>query len=464
MIDLSSYIDSLEHKRVAVFGLGLSGLSSVQALIKSGAEVAAWDDNKDSQDKARALGADIQDLTKIELNDFDFLLLAPGVPYSYEPHDVVLNAQKYDLEIIGDLELLHRANHGVKTIGITGTNGKSTTTALMTHTLNQCGVRAVMGGNIGKAVLDLDLNDVDVLVLEISSYQMDLCPSFRPDISVLLNITPDHLDRHGSMAAYVAAKQKIVENKGLAVIGVDDDFCLSVFDTAFCKAERKIVPVSVQGEIPEGLFVKDKILKRNTGGENKVIGSLATMQTLKGNHNHQNMTCCYAVGKELGIEDKDLLSAFSSYGGLPHRQYQICLKDNVTYVNDSKATNAEAAAKALSSYEHIFWIAGGRAKASAGKVGLEGLEIFKDKIIKSFLIGEARDNFALWHKFHGMDFDICENIESATKQAYEEATKFEGNSVVLLSPACASWDQFKSFEVRGDVFTKAVTKLVGQES
>lgn len=461
MIDLSRFAEKLTHKKIAVFGLGLSGLSAVKALRGAGIIVTSWDDKEENQNKARDLGAGIEDLTQADLSGFDYLVLAPGVPYTHEPHAVVLNAQKYDLPIIGDLEILHLSQHGIKTIGITGTNGKSTTTALLTHTLNECGVKSVMGGNIGTPVLELELDDVDALVLEISSYQMDLCPSFRPDISILLNITPDHLDRHGSMDAYVQAKKTIMDGEGVAVIGVDDDFSLSVFDSVFCKATRKIYPVSVKGEIPEGLFVKDNILKRNQSGENNVIGSFATMQTLKGKHNQQNMACCYVVAKEFDLENVNILSAFSSYGGLPHRQYQVCVQDNVTYINDSKATNAEAAAKALSSYDNIFWIVGGRAKKTADKIGLEGLDIFKDKIVKAFVIGEAEEEFTRWLTRYGFDVEGCSDLKTATQKSHGQAQDFDGNATVLLSPACASWDQFKSFEARGDAFTDEVLSLTG---
>ena len=459
MIDLSSYISSLEHKKVAVFGLGLSGLSSVKALVGGDATVVAWDDKVDNQNKARDLGAEIENLTAMDLSGFDFLLLAPGVPYTYEPHSVVLNAQKHNLEIIGDLELLHRSNHSVKTIGITGTNGKSTTTALLTHSLNECGVKSVMGGNIGKAVLDLDLSDYDTLVLEISSYQMDLCPTFRPDISIVLNITPDHLDRHGSMASYVEAKKRIVDGEGLAVLGIDDDFTMGVFDAAFCIGTRKLKPVSVRCEIPEGVFVKDSILKINAKGENQVIGALKNMPTLKGVHNQQNMACCYAVMKEFDLDDQEILKSFASYAGLPHRQYHVTQKNNVSYINDSKATNAEAAAKALSSYDDIYWILGGRAKSTADKMGLEGLEIFKDKITKAFVIGEAQESFAKWLGFHGFDFELCGDISSATQSANVAAQDSKDKATVLLSPACASWDQFASFEKRGEAFTQEVENL-----
>lgn len=456
MIDLSDFAQTLENKAVAVFGLGLSGLASVKALVNAGIAVTAWDDNKDNQNKAKELGAVIDDLTVMDLSKFDFLLLAPGVPYTYDPHPVVLKAQEFNLEIIGDLELLHRSNHGIKTIGITGTNGKSTTTALMTHVLNECGMTAIMGGNIGKAVMEMDLTDVDVLVLEISSYQMDLCPIYRPDISMLLNITSDHLDRHGSMKSYVEAKAKILEGKGLALISIDDDFSMEKFDDIFCKGHRKTIPISMHTNIPEGLFVKDSILFHNHRGEDIKIGSLEGLNTLKGTHNHQNATFVYAAASNLGLEATQIFNAFKTYAGLQHRQYLVTKNNNVTYVNDSKATNAEAAAKALSSYENVFWIIGGRAKDG----GLQGLEIFKDKIVKTYVIGEAREDFSKWLEENKFEYQNFETLSEATVQASAEANAFNGECVVLLSPACASWDQFRSFEVRGDAFTNKVLELV----
>ncbi|HPF78775.1 MAG TPA: UDP-N-acetylmuramoyl-L-alanine--D-glutamate ligase [Alphaproteobacteria bacterium] len=461
MIDLSAYAKTLNGKPIAVFGLGVSGLSVVKALVAADIAVTAWDDSEDGRDKAKDLGAAIDDLTKIDLSGYAALILAPGVPYSFEPHPVVLNAQKYGIEIIGDLELLHRSGHGIKTIGITGTNGKSTTTALMTHVLNACGMKAVMGGNIGKAVCDIDMaQGIDVLVLEISSYQMDLCPTYRPDISILLNITPDHLDRHGSMKAYVEAKGRILEGGGVAIIGVDDDFTQKLFDQAFCQGQRKLIPVSMKSEIPEGLFVENGVLYENNRGENHQIGVLKNddFENLKGVHNYQNATCVLAAARALGIADQDVLAAFKTYPGLPHRQYLVGKKGHVTYINDSKATNAEAAAKALSSYDHIYWIIGGRPK----KNGLEGLEIFKDKIVKTYVIGEASEAFSAWLQYYGFGHELCQTLDAATKKAHVEAQADSQDSVVLLSPACASWDQYPSFEVRGNEFMNQVKALIGE--
>lgn len=460
MIDLLSYAKILEGKPIAVFGLGLSGLSTIKALIASNIEVTAWDDNQLGRDKAENLGANIENLTQINLSNYAALILSPGIPYTFEPHEVVINAQKHNLEIIGDLEVLYRNGLDCKTIGITGTNGKSTTTALMTHVLNECGVKAVMGGNIGKAVFDLDLGGAEVLILEISSYQMDLCPTFRPNISMLLNISPDHLDRHGSMQGYIDAKAKILEGEGTAIISVDDDFSQKLFDTNFCSGTRQLTPISVQSPIPEGIYARGGVLYKNHLGEDQKIFDLTGFETLKGIHNFQNIAFVYKAAKEIGLEDKDIYQALSSYSGLPHRQYLVMQKNNISYINDSKATNVEAAAKALASYDHIFWIIGGRAK----KDGLTGLEIFKDKIEKTYVIGECAQEFGHWLNYHGFGFEINEELGRATQRAHKDAQEFvketEQSAVVLLSPATASWDQFKSFEARGDAFMDKVEELV----
>ncbi len=460
MIDLNPYIQTLPHKKIAVFGLGLSGLSAIRVLTQTEAQIVAWDDNEENRNKAAELGATIDDLTTTDLSDFDFLLLAPGVPYSFEPHDVVLNAQKYDLEIIGDLELLHRGGHGLKTIGITGTNGKSTTTALMNHVLNECGVAAIMGGNIGEPALELDLSNKDLLILEISSYQMDLCPTFRPDISLLLNITPDHLDRHGGMKEYIAAKARILDGQGESYISIDDDFCLSEFDKAFMKRERFVTPISVTSTIQEGLFVQNNFLCHNRYGEDIIIFDLSVFETLKGHHNQQNMAFVYAVAKKFSLNDEKIFQAFASYPGLPHRQYVIAKQNNIQFINDSKATNAESAAKALASYDNIYWILGGRPK----KNGLNGLEIFKEKIIKAYVIGEATEGFSRWLEHFGIEFEAADNISEATEKAYAQASQAGNEKTILLSPACASWDQFSSFEDRGNQFTDKVLHLMNEAS
>ena len=457
MLNWDNFKDTLTHKHIAVLGLGTSGFSVVKACVANGVKVTVWDDNEAQRIKAESLGAASEELSVSDLSHYDYLILAPGVPYTYEPNPVVVNAQKYDLSIIGDVELLSLIGIPCKTIGITGTNGKSTTTALMTHVLNENGYKSVMAGNIGVPVFDVDFaEDLDFLVLELSSYQLDLCPNFRPDFSILLNITSDHLDRHGSMKAYVAAKEKILEGEGIAVIDIDDDFTQVLFDKSFLSGKRKTFPVSVHHEIPEGYFVKNNSLYHNYHGENNEVGSLDNLPTLRGVHNQQNIICCFVIAQYIGIQEAYFLNSLKHFGGLPHRQYLVAQKDNISFINDSKATNAEAAAKALGAYEDIFWIIGGRSK----KGGLKGLDIFKDKIAKTYVIGEAEEEFSQWLEYHGFVYERCGDIVNATNKAYQDASGFNMDATILLSPACASWDQFSSFEMRGNAFEKVVGEII----
>lgn len=409
MINLSPFAKTLNGKPLAVFGLGLSGLASVEALMNAGIKTIVWDDTQESVDKAKALGTNCQPLDTQTLSQCAALLLSPGVPLTHPtPHPVVKAAQQAGIEIIGDLEILHRAKHGHTTIGITGTNGKSTTTALLTHVLNACGRPAVMGGNIGVPVLKMDLQSPDTLiVLEVSSYQIDLCPTFRPDIGVLLNITPDHINRHGSFKNYAAIKNRMLEGAGHAI-----------------RAENLPLPTT-------------------------------HFKTLPGDHNKQNIAAVCAVCEILGLEQGEVIKAVKTFPGLPHRQFLTRQINHVSYINDSKATNAQAAAKALDAYENIFWIVGGQAKEG----GLSGLESYKPRIAHAYLIGESIPAFEPWMKEQGLAYTISDTLETAVKQAHEAAQKQKQPANVLLAPACASWDQFKSFEHRGDVFTQIVEAL-----
>jgi len=448
MIDLSAYVQTLTHQKIAVFGLGVSGLSTVRALVKAGAKVCAWDDNKAAQNKARELGAEIVDLTQSLDGSYDFLVLSPGVPLTHPaPHAVVMRAQDSGLEIICDVELLHRADHGLKTIGITGTNGKSTTTALMAHVLNEGGVHAIAAGNIGTPVLDLDLSKAEVLVLELSSYQLDLCTSFKPDIAVLLNITPDHLDRHGDMAGYTKAKARIFGEDNAKIIGVD-----TPHTAALCEGYKDVMRISVEGAESD-LSVVDGTLKR---GEND-IADISNFDTLKGAHNYQNAACVYAALKEIGLEDAEILPHFKTYAGLPHRQYKCGALNGVIYINDSKATNAMSAGKALGSFEDIYWIVGGRAKEG----GLSGLEEFMSRVNKAYLIGEAAPQFEKWCLAHYVDYEMSGDIQTALNAAHRDAQNYK-KGTVLLAPACASWDQFASFEKRGEAFMDGVDALLNE--
>lgn len=458
MIDTKPFVQSLNAKPVAVLGLGLSGLATAKALIAGGAQVIGWDDSEETRAKAEGEGIPLFDLAAGGLDGYDALVMAPGIPLTHpEPHVVAGRAYTSNVEILGDLEILHRCNHGRKTIGITGTNGKSTTTALIAHIL---GNHAVACGNIGKPVLSLDLKPAqDTLVLEISSYQMDLCPTFRPDIAVLLNITPDHLDRHGGMDGYGRAKERMMDGEGVAVIGIDDAPTLAIHDKLVKSAQRKIIPISVKKEITGGVYIKDGHLIDHTGDAPVTVGLVSDIATLPGAHNHQNICAAYAACKAFGLLGEDIILAARTYPGLPHRQQIVRTINGVVYVNDSKGTNAEATGKALACYNNVYLIAGGQAKEG----GLNGLEMNADRIRHVFLIGQAADDFAKWLDKVGIHNTVCHTLDVAVLAAHTKVQSNRGApggaGTVLLSPACASWDQFKSFEHRGDTFAKLVAEL-----
>ncbi len=412
MIDLTAFKDSLNGKPVALFGLGVSGIATLEALIKNDITVFAYDDHDTMHQKAVDMGAKLTPLNVSNLEGCACLILAPGVPLTHpEPHNVVKAAHAAGIEIIGDIEILHRTRHGHKTIGITGTNGKSTTTALLTHVLNACGKNAMMGGNIGVPVLKLNPSQKDtIFILEMSSYQIDLCPTFYPDIGVLLNITPDHIDRHGSFENYAAIKHRMMKGTKHQIYAEQLD-------------------------------------------ETRLTGHKFPM--LPGDHNQQNILSVLAVCDLLSIDQDKAIKAVKTFPGLAHRQYLVRSIGNVQYINDSKATNAEAASKALASHENIFWIVGGQSKEG----GLAGLEYYVSKIEHAYLIGEASEEFQHWMDEHQIPATQCKTLDKATKAAHAAAQNQKTPATVLLSPACASWDQFKSFEHRGNAFIKIVEGL-----
>ncbi len=432
MIDVSAFVKTLKGRPVAVYGLGLSNLSVIRALKAAGANVVAGDDDKVKREAAAALGAETpDDFPSGDFARFACLVLAPGIPLTHNPHPVVRKARAAGVEILCDIEILHRCRPRRVTVGITGTNGKSTTTALTAHILNHCGVPAVMGGNIGVPVLDLNLApDNGALVLELSSFQLDLCPTFAPRIAVHLNLTPDHLDRHGTFEAYEAAKLRLFRGEGEAVIGVDDEPSRQMARIVEEAGARTVYPISV----------------------NSVPADMPALPpSLTGRHNLQNALAAWTVGHLLGCAPESMAAALRTFPGLNHRQFLVRTINGVAYINDSKATNADATAPALAAYGDIYWIVGGKAKAG----GLNGLEIYKDRIRHAFLIGDAANDFADWMKRHGIPFTVSRTLENAVHGAAQQAR----SGTVLLSPACASYDQFKNFEERGDAFSALVRSL-----
>jgi UDP-N-acetylmuramoylalanine--D-glutamate ligase len=456
------YTYSGQH--VAVYGLGRTGMSAIRSLVAGGASVVAWDDSDAACEAGRDAGALIMHPSGWNWLSLAGLVLSPGVPLTHpEPHGVVGMAQGAGVEILGDTELFARAiaesDTEARVVVVTGTNGKSTTTALITHLLNHAGIPAQMGGNIGIPVLDLDPpSDASVYVLEISSYQADLTHTIAPDVAVLLNITPDHLERHGGFEGYVASKRRLVNmvrSKGKIVLGVDSlqtqEICTEMTNTE----NGRLLPVSVGKVIGFGLFVVNGVLWDGTGSLSQEIMTLSGLPTLPGAHNWENAAAAFACCKSLGVETSKLIDGLSSFPGLPHRQEILGKRNGVLYINDSKATNSEAAAKALECYENIYWIAGGRLKEG----GVQPLKPLMRNVRKAYLIGEAASEIR--ETLDGdVEIDVCEIMERAVDASTKDALK-DGLSdpVILLSPACASFDQFPDFEQRGDAFRKIVEAL-----
>ena len=447
---------------MAVFGLARSGISCATALGLGGAQVFAWDDSDAAVEKAMAEGLTITNLHTVDFKTLDALVLSPGVPLTHpEPHWTVSKAKQAGIEIIGDTEIFARelAQAGAKLVAITGTNGKSTTTALIGHVLKHGGLDLDVGGNIGLAVFNLRAPEKDrVYVLELSSFQIDLMPSLKPDVGILTNITADHLDRHGTIENYAAVKARIFAKMGqgcTALIGVDDSFGEAIATKV--KPPVCLLPVSVQGALRDGLAAPDGLLQSMQDGKMMEQLDLRAMPALKGKHNWQNACMAFGAARHFDIPVARIEAAMKSFPGLAHRMQQVAHMGAVAFVNDSKATNADAADKALSSFDNIFWIAGGLAKTG----GIDPLLPYAPRIAKAYLIGVAAAEFA--KTLSGkVDYVVSETLERAVAGAAEDAARSnKPNPVVLLSPACASFDQYKNFEVRGDAFVAAVSKLPG---
>ena len=449
---------------VAVLGLGKSGMATVDALLASGVAVAAWDDSPTGRETARARGVPLVDLNTADLGEMQFLVQAPGIPLTFpEPHPVTTRAKAAGCEIIGDIELLYRAEPEARYIGITGTNGKSTTTSLIGHILAEAGLPIAVGGNLGTPVLTFpSLGSDGGYVLEMSSYQLDLLDTLVFDAAVLLNITPDHLDRHGGMDGYIAAKERIFAGQAgpqAAIVGIDSDPSRVIAERLAASGHPHLIPISVGVETAGGVSVVGGWLIDDLDGDATREIDLKTIQRLPGAHNWQNAAAAWAVGRVSGIDKPTIAAALKSFPGLAHRQQLVRAIGKVTVVDDSKATNVDAAEKALSSYDRIYWIAGGRAKEG----GLSGLEPFMPRVIHTFLVGEAAADFAVW--LNGktpttVTGTIDRAVEAANAMAQADAKGADSKGgVVLLSPACASFDQFPNFEVRGRFFVAAVEAL-----
>jgi UDP-N-acetylmuramoylalanine--D-glutamate ligase len=447
-------------RTVVVFGLGGSGLASCRALAAGGATVIAFDDNEKSLAAARDAGFPTQDLRQADWSRIAALVLAPGVPLTHpKPHWSVDLAKVHGVEIIGDIELFcrERAKHapGAPFVAITGTNGKSTTTALTGHILKSAGRDAQVGGNLGTPILALEPPGVGRChVIEMSSYQIELTPSLDPTVGVMLNVTPDHLDRHGTLEHYAALKERVPSRARHAVVGVDDDFGRAMV-RRLTERNHPVTPISTTGLIPQGYVAGATHLYRVAGRDAEEVADLDGIGSLRGMHNAQNAMAAFATCAALGLKDEAIRAGLKTFPGLAHRMEEVGRSGNVLFVNDSKATNADSTARALASFEaDIFWIAGGKPKEG----GIAGLVEFFPRIRKAYLIGQAAADFA--RTLDGkVPYEMSGTLDKAAAQAARDAAG-AGAGVVLLSPACASFDQFQNFEKRGDAFRELVGRLV----
>lgn len=451
------HLGNLSGKGMAVFGLARSGLAVVQALKAAGARIYAWDDSL--QKRANLDPADIADPMSLDWRRITALVLSPGVPLTHpEPHPIVAKAKAAGVPVIGDIELLQQAKGQAKLVGITGTNGKSTTTALIDHLLRTANRSVEVGGNLGRPVLDLNqLGSDGIYVIELSSFQIDLTPSLHCNASVLLNITPDHLDRHGSMAGYIKVKRRIFAEQtaaDTAVVGVDDEACVAIAEELEQRKDGpKLVPISVTRRLDRGLYVANG--KLFEGGSDQLLANLRDIERLPGAHNWQNAAAAFAVGRALGLDGKTIINGLKNFPGLSHRMELVADIEGIRFINDSKATNADAAAKALGCYDAIYWIVGGKQKAG----GIESLRPYFSRIRHAFVIGEAMETFATTMAGR-VPVTRSGSLIRAVADAFAVA-RAEGRSgaVVLLSPACASYDQFTDFEARGQAFRDATFAL-----
>lgn len=456
MIAASTFAD----KTVALFGLGGSGLVTALSLKAGGADVLAFDDNPDRVIAAQAQDVPTADLRAINWSSIDALVLAPGVPLTHpKPHWAVDLAMAAGVEIIGDIEIFARERRALspsaQMIAITGTNGKSTTTALIAHILSNAGRDVQLGGNIGRAILSLEPpSPARVHVIECSSYQIDLAPGLNPTAGILLNLSPDHLDRHGTMEHYASIKERLVAGSDCAIVGVDDTLSSMISD----RLERNGKPVtriSNRTPLADGYYAEGSAIHAAHSGGNAVFTDLKDIPTLRGRHNAQNAAAAIAACSTAGLTGAKIIDGLRSFPGLSHRMQPVAQRGNTVFVNDSKATNADAAAPALASYERVYWIAGGLAKDG----GIAPLSDLFPHIVKAYLIGEAASAFSATLG-SSVPYEIAETLDRAVAHAAADAANDNVKaSAVLLSPACASFDQFANFELRGDAFVAAVSQL-----
>ncbi len=461
-------VQGVENQTIAVLGLGRSGRATAAALAEGGANVVVWDDGADTRAQAQADGMTVLDLTRdANWDGIAALITSPGIPHLYpKPHPVIARAYELGVPVDNDIGLFFRSfatrdwdmfDTTPRVIAITGSNGKSTTTALIHHILRECGRPTQIGGNIGTGVLSLDpAHDGEVVVLELSSYQTDLARALTPDIAVFTNLSPDHLDRHGGPGGYFAAKRRLFAEGGpdRAIIGVDEPEGRYLADQlAMGPGDDRVIRISSGQKLERfgwSVFARKGFLSEYRKTRQVASLDLREVTGLPGEHNHQNAAAAYAATRALGLAPREIERAFHSFQGLPHRSQTVAEIDGVRWVNDSKATNVDAAAKALTAFQRIRWIAGGMGKDG----GIEALAPHLGQVVKAYLIGHSARDFAL--QIGQTPYEIADTMEQAVARARAEAQPGE---TVLLAPAAASFDQYPNFEKRGEHFTALVKAL-----
>ncbi|ARJ68635.1 UDP-N-acetylmuramoyl-L-alanine--D-glutamate ligase [Paracoccus contaminans] len=462
-------VAAVENQTIAVLGLGRSGRATAAALREGGATVIAWDDSADTRAAAQAEGWTLSDLTRDKAWEtrIDALITSPGIPHLYPaPHPAIAQALARGVPVDNDIGLFFRsfAAEGFdafdtppRVICVTGSNGKSTTTALIHHILQSAGRPTQMGGNIGTGVLSLGPPaDGEVVVLELSSYQTDLARALTPDVAVFTNLSPDHLDRHNGMGGYFAAKRRLFAEGGpdRCVIGVDEaEGRYLANQLGQGPQDDRVIRVSVDAKLDGfgwAVSAKKGFLSEWRKGRQVASIDLRGMTGLPGAHNHQNACAAYAACRAVGLAPREIEAAFHDFAGLPHRSQTVATIGGVRWVNDSKATNVDAAEKALLAFDNIRWIAGGLAKEG----GIAALVPHLGRVAKAYLIGHSARDFAL--QLGGTPHEVVDRMETAVARAAAEARP---GDTVLLAPACASFDQYPNFEKRGEHFTALVRAI-----
>jgi UDP-N-acetylmuramoylalanine--D-glutamate ligase len=460
-------VQGFEGAKVAVLGLGRSGLAAARALRAGGAEPLVWDDGAAARDLAEAEGFSLRDPSKPgALERVATMIVSPGIPHLYPaPHPAIAAAWAAGVPVDNDVGLFFRSlgsgdwmDHPTppRVIAVTGSNGKSTTSALIHHCLEEAGIPAQLAGNIGVGVLDIEPPiDGEVIVLELSSYQIDLARALTPDVAVFTNLSPDHLDRHGGMGGYFAAKRRLFAEGGpdRAVVGVDErEGQYMANQLVESPADGRLIRVSAAQKLSGpgwDIVARKGWLSETRKGRQVASIDLRGIRGLPGAHNHQNACCAYGALRALGVAPKAIEAAFHSFAGLPHRSQIVGEKDGVVFVNDSKATNVDAAAKALAAFPSIRWICGGLEKEG----GLDGLKSALGTVVKAYVIGREAQGFAL--QLGDVPHEICTDMATAVDRAAAESAPGE---TVLLAPAAASFDQYDNFEQRGQDFMDHVSR------